>query len=185
MIFSWHHSVSWQWSMSDAEISCPLQGGVSQPAVHYRSAAPWHITLRYLHISFACNVRSSPLDEKSLDTLGLLKTLSWTNAQLAISNLRWSKSVATFTFSINSITLTETGVGGHGPGEGADLPCVLVLPQTLQLGKLTGRADECAQALRRERRSEVTSHLGAPSVTCQCLTLFHTFKRLMLSFGED
>lgn len=126
-----------------------------------------------------------PLDEKSLDTLGLLKTLSWTNAQLAISNLRWCKSVATFTFSINYITLTETGVGGHGPGEGADLPRVLVLPQTLQLGKLTGRADECAQALRRERRSEVTSHLGAPSVTCQCLTLFYTFKHLMSSFGED
>lgn len=145
-----------------------------------------HDTSLFVTYTLICLERAfKPLDEKSLDTLGLLKTLSWTNAQLAISNLRWSKSIATFTFSINYITLTETGVGGHGPGEGADLPCVLVLPQTLQLGKLTGRADECAQALRREQRSEVTSHLGAPSVTCQCLTLFYTFKHLMSSFGED
>lgn len=74
-------------------------------------------------------------------------------------------SVAKFTFTINYMTLTETSVGCHGPGEGANLPCVLVLPQTLQLGNLTGRADECAQALRREQRSEVMLQLGPPSVT--------------------
>lgn len=60
MIFSWHHGVSWQWSLSDAEISCPLQGGVSQPTVHYRSIAPWHITLHYLHIHLLATCVQAP-----------------------------------------------------------------------------------------------------------------------------
>lgn len=60
MIFSWHHGVSWQWSLSDAEISCPLQGGVSQPTVHYCSIAPWHITLHYLHIHLLATCVQAP-----------------------------------------------------------------------------------------------------------------------------
>lgn len=63
-------------------------------------------------------------------------------------------------FNVKYMILTETGVGSHGPGEGTDLSCILGLPQTLELGKLTGRADECAQALRRESGDYILS--GCP-----------------------
>lgn len=55
------------------------------------------------------------------------------------------------------VTLTHTSVCSHSPGEGADLSSILRPPQALQLSKLTGRADERAQALGGEWRSTNTS----------------------------
>lgn len=53
---------------------------------------------------------------------------------------------------VQCVILTHTCVGSHRPGEGANLPGVLRLPQALQLGEFTGCADERAQALKREWR---------------------------------
>lgn len=57
-------------------------------------------------------------------------------------------------FHVQYVILTHTSVGGHAPGEGANMSRVLRFPQALQLGKFTGCTDEGAQALRREWRSD-------------------------------
>lgn len=48
----------------------------------------------------------------------------------------------------SSVNPCQTSVGRHAPGEGANLSSFLWIPQTLQLGKLTGCTNEGAQALR-------------------------------------
>lgn len=62
--------------------------------------------------------------------------------------------VSVWVFEVQCGTLTCARVGGQGPGKGADLPGVLGPPQALQLGKFTASADERAQALKREQRSD-------------------------------
>lgn len=53
-----------------------------------------------------------------------------------------------------SSVLTGTGVGSQDPGQGAHRPRVPALPQALQLGELTGRADESAEILFADKTGE-------------------------------
>lgn len=73
-------------------------------------------------------------------------------------------------FHVQDMTLTYTGVDSHSPGEGANLPSILGPPQALQLGKFTGCADKCAQALKGDLEVRLDTDLG---LQCFCRFVYH------------
>lgn len=65
------------------------------------------------------------------------------------------------------ICLTCTCECGQRPSEGAHLSSILGPPQTLQLGKLAGCTDKCAQALRREGQTQVNKMHNIQFTMCK------------------
>lgn len=114
----------------------------------------------------------------------------------------WSIFCAILCFNKRNMKLTETGVASHSPGEGANLSSILWPPQTLQLGKFTGRTDERAQALRGDWRSDWIKIWVCSVCACSCIiscvtqasvihhnfikwNVYNTFCSLLLKLGTS